>query len=296
MNILIAGSSGLIGTALKEKIEKKYNVYFLSRDYSKISEFYWNPEKEEFKWNENIKIDVVINLCGENIAKKRWDKNFKKIIFESRIKTTKLLSRQISNLTYKPTLFISSSAIGYYGDNSDDVVDERSSPGNDFLSELSIDWEKATSLAEDAKIRTIYLRTGIILSPNGGALKKMLPAFKLGLGSIFGKGNQLMNWISLNDAVNAIIFMIEKGNMYGAINLVTPNPETNLNFSKMLGKSINRPVFFKIPRWVARVIFGEMAEPLFFSNIKVEPGYLKKNGFKYENLDLQDTFNNFFIK
>ena len=296
MNILIAGSSGLIGTALKEKLKEKYNVYALCRDPSKNSEFYWNPSKEEFKWNEEINIDVVINLCGENIAKKRWNKNFKKRIFESRVNATKILAKKISNLKYKPNLFISSSAIGYYGDNINKMVHENNPPGNDFLSKLSIDWENATHLAENMGIRTVHLRTGIVLSPNGGALKQMLPAFKLGLGSIFGEGNQFMSWISLNDAVNAIIFLMEKNNINGAVNLVSPKPETNLNFSKMLGKSVNRTVLFKLPKWLAKLIFGEMAEPLFYSNIKVEPRTLKVNKFEYENSDLQETLKNFFCK
>ena len=289
MNILIAGSSGLIGTALKKNMNNRYKVYSLSRNPLENSDFYWNPKKDEFIWNHNIKLDVIINLCGEDISKKRWNKKFKKQIYDSRIKSTAILSKKISNLEYKPKLFISSSAIGYYGNTNGETVDEQSHPGDDFLAKLSVDWEKATLAAKDAKIRTIHLRTGIVLSANGGALEKMLPAYKLGLGVIFGRGNQLMNWISLEDVVSSIIFIIEKDNMHGAVNLVNPSQETNFNFSKTLGKLLNKKVFFKMPKWVAKLIFGEMADSLFFSNTRVSPNYLEKNGFKYKNLKLEDN-------
>ncbi len=273
MNIMISGSNGLIGGNLKNALTQQgHNIIRLSRDFSKPIDF--------------SNVDVVIHLAGENIAQKRWSEDQKNKIKNSRLIGTKQLSDQLAASEHKPSLFISSSATGYYGDRKDKDLDENSEPGTGFLPEVCVEWENSTKSAENAGIRTVHIRTGIVLSKEGGALKKMLPPFLFGAGGILGDGKQFMSWISIKDEINAILFIINNQTITGAVNLTAPNPVNNYEFTKILGKVIKRPTIAPLPGFIARIMFGEMADAILLTGNKVYPKKLIDAGFSFEHSTL----------
>ncbi len=273
MNIMISGSNGLIGKNLKNALTQQgHNITGLSRDFSKPIDF--------------SDVDVVIHLAGENIAQKRWSEDQKNKIKNSRLIGTKQLSDQLAASEHKPSLFISSSATGYYGDRKDKDLDENSEPGTGFLPEVCVEWENSTKSAENAGIRTVHIRTGIVLSKEGGALKKMLPPFLFGAGGILGDGKQFMSWISIKDEINAILFIINNQTITGAVNLTAPNPVNNYEFTKILGKVIKRPTIAPLPGFIARIMFGEMADAILLTGNKVYPKKLIDAGFSFEHSTL----------
>ena len=273
MNIMISGSNGLIGRNLRNTLtEQGHNIIGLSRDFSKPIDF--------------TDVDVVIHLAGENIAQKRWSEDQKNKIKNSRLIGTKQLSDQLAASEHKPSLFISSSATGYYGDRKDEDLDENSYPGTGFLPEVCVEWENSTKSAEDAGIRTVHIRTGIVLSKEGGALKKMLPPFLFGVGGILGNGKQFMSWISIKDEINAILFIINNQTLNGPVNLTAPNPVNNCEFTKVLGKVIKRPTVAPLPGFIARIMFGEMADAILLTGNKVYPKKLIDAGFAFEHSTL----------
>ena len=273
MNIMISGSNGLIGKNLKNALTQQgHNIIGLSRDFSKPIDF--------------SDVDVVIHLAGENIAQKRWSEDQKNKIKNSRLIGTKQLSDQLAASEHKPSLFISSSATGYYGDRKDKDLDENSEPGIGFLPEVCVEWENSTKSAENAGIRTVHIRTGIVLSKEGGALKKMLPPFLFGAGGILGDGKQFMSWISIKDEINAILFIINNQTITGAVNLTAPNPVNNYEFTKILGKVIKRPTIAPLPGFIARIMFGEMADAILLTGNKVYPKKLIDAGFSFEHSTL----------
>ena len=268
MNVLLSGSSGLIGSELKKNLENDgHQVTPLSRDFD-------NPINFEG-------FDAVIHLAGENIAQGRWTKAKKSEIRNSRINGTKKLSDQLAASPHKPSIFISSSATGFYGDRSDSILDEEASQGAGFLPEVCVLWEKATKSAEQAEIRTVHIRTGVVLTKKGGALKKMLPPFLLGGGGILGNGKQYMSWISLEDEINAILFILNNPEISGAVNLTAPNPVDNKEFTKILGKTIKKPTILPLPGFAARLLFGEMAEAILLTGNRVLPNKLLNAGFEF---------------
>ncbi|VGO16964.1 Epimerase family protein [Pontiella desulfatans] len=276
MKILLSGSHGLIGTQLMRSLhEKGHEVKALGRDFTKDMDF-----------ND---IDAVIHLAGESIAKGRWTTEKKKRIEESRVAGTTLLSQQIAESPHKPRVFITASAIGYYGERGNEILDECSSAGTGFLAEVCRKWEAVSLPARKAGIRTVNIRTGIVLSEKGGALSKMLPPFKIGAGGIIGNGKQFMSWISLHDLVEAITFLINDDESVGAINLVSPKPITNHEFTKTLGHVLHRPTIMPLPAFAAKIMFGEMAEALLLSSTKVIPKKLMEAGFKYKHEDLREA-------
>lgn len=290
MKILISGSSGLIGSALKKTLTASgHQVLPLTRDSSINQPFYWDPAQNIIRLDEKKPIDVVINLSGASIAEGRWNNHRKAEILNSRVNSTLLLSEKISQLKIKPTLFISGSAIGFYGDTGKSVVDESSPAGTDFLAELSVQWEKASEPAKLAGIRTVNIRTGIVLSTEGGALKKMLLPFKLGLGGIIGNGQQMMSWVSINDYTKMIDFIINTPALVGPVNLVSEYPVTNKEFSKTLAKVLNRPTLFPMPAFIARLAFGEMADALLLSSSHVQATKLQALGYKHIEKELEDA-------
>jgi len=270
---MISGSNGLIGGNLKNVLTQQgHNIIGLSRDFSKPIDF--------------TDVDVVIHLAGENIAQKRWSEDQKNKIKNSRLIGTKQLSDQLAASEHKPSLFISSSATGYYGDRKDEDLDENSYPGTGFLPEVCVEWENSTKSAEDAGIRTVHIRTGIVLSKEGGALKKMLPPFLFGAGGILGNGKQFMSWISIKDEINAILFIINNQTLNGPVNLTAPNPVNNYEFTKVLGKVIKRPTVAPLPGFIARIMFGEMADAILLTGNKVYPKKLIDAGFAFEHSTL----------
>ncbi|MGK0443344.1 MAG: hypothetical protein ACJA1U_000269 [Bermanella sp.] len=289
MNILISGATGLVGTALRPYLESKgHQVYILHRGRSSGS-FYWQPEKGLIHLDDDIHLDAVINLNGVNIGDKPWSKQRKQDIIDSRVTCTELLSQTIASRANPPSLFINASAIGFYGDTADTPVDEQSTPGRNFLSEIVTKWEAAAKAIEDSCVRTVFIRSGVVLTPKGGALKKMLLPFKLGLGGKVGSGQQFMSWISLTDELRAIEFVLNEPSIEGPVNLTAPNPVSNYTFTKALGGALNRPTLFPMPAFVVKTVFGEMGDLLLLGSNRVLPVVLEKHGFKFKHPDIESA-------
>jgi uncharacterized protein (TIGR01777 family) len=292
MKILISGSSGLIGSSLIPFLNDQGNeIVRLVRDKKIIdnSSIYWNPALEALSADAIENFQVVIHLAGENIASRRWTKKQKVKIYNSRIKSTRLLVEKLKNLKKPPELLICASATGYYGDRGEELLTETSSKGKGFLADLVWEWEKNASIAKDNGIRVVSLRMGVVLSGNGGALKKILLPFKMGLGTIVGNGQQYMPWISIDDVNTIIDFIIRNESISGAINVVAPKPVTNYEYSKALGNALSRPVFFKAPASILKLAFGEMAEQLVLSSSKVLPKVLTDHGFSFLHANIDQS-------
>lgn len=304
---LITGGSGFIGTVLvKQLLLDDQDVTVLSRDCIKTASHFAKQITDgsnkvrcinnlDTLKPENI-FNVVINLAGQGIADKHWTDEVKQQLLDSRIKTTKALCDYLDKVLVKPDVFISGSALGYYGvaNNGDMFVDEDGQPDNSFSSQLCVEWEKQAQCIEAMGICTCYLRTGIVLGNNGGALSKMLLPFKLGLGGPMGNGKQWMSWIHRDDLIGIIRFLIENKTISGAINGTAPNPVNNKAFSKALGNALKRPAFIPMPAFVLKLLLGEMAEELLLSGQRVIPKKVVDAGykFKFSNLDnaLADIF------
>jgi uncharacterized protein (TIGR01777 family) len=232
-------------------------------------------------------MDAVVHLAGENIASGRWTAERKRRIRDSRVRGTRLLADSLARLKEPPKVLVCASAIGYYGNRPEETVNEDSSSGSGFLPEVCREWEKATKPAEESGIRVVGTRFGIVLSPSGGALAKMLLPFRLGAGGKIGSGQQYMSWISLDDAIGAIDHALVTESLAGAVNVVAPRPVTNSEFTKTLGQVLRRPTLFPMPAIAARLLLGEMAEELLLASIRVEPARLLATGYKFRHPDLE---------
>lgn len=282
MKVLISGSHGLVGKALiSSLVEDGHEVVRLVRGGHTLGqlEIEWHPNQGRIDAQRLEGFDAVFHLAGESIASGRWTDEKKRTIRDSRTKGTSLLSETIAQLSQPPAVFISASAIGYYGNRGDEELTEESAPGNDFLSSVCVEWEEATRAASEKGIRTILARFGIILDLNGGALAKMLTPFRMGIGGRVGDGRQWMSWIALGDVVNALKFLLLDSAVHGPVNVVAPNPVTNAEFTKTLGRVLSRPTFFPVPAFGARLAFGEMGDALLLSSQRVDPAVLEERGF-----------------
>jgi uncharacterized protein len=292
MKVLIAGSSGFIGTALcKAFATTNTPVYHLSRTNSSSSDtrsIPWNPTEGKLDPKSIEYFDVVINLAGESISG-RWTNAKKKAILDSRLAATSLLAKTLALLQHPPKVFLNASAIGYYGNRADEILTETSPPGNDFLADVCKQWESATEPAAKNGIRTVLLRTGIVLSTQGGALKKMLLPFKLALGGNLGSGTQYMSWITMEDLVGAIFHLIQDKRCHGPFNLTCPDPVPNATFTKTLGGILNRPTFFSQPPWLIKLILGEMGEKLLLASTRATPKKLLENGYLFLYPELNEA-------
>lgn len=288
MKILIGGSHGLVGTALIKTLEAEgHEVSRLVRHYpNSSSEIEWSPDRYSIALARIEGFDAVVNLAGESIAEGRWTEEKKRRIRESRVKGTKLLGDALANLTNRPRTFICASAIGYYGNRGDELLTEASAPGKDFLAEVCVEWEKATALATEKGIRVVNARFGVILDQHGGALAKMLPPFRMGVGGRIGDGKQWMSWIALADIVGALNFALTNDSLRGPVNFVAPNPVTNAGFTKTLGKALSRPTLFPIPAFGVRLMFGEMGEALLLGGQRVAPERLKEFHYNFQYPEL----------
>ena len=264
MKILVSGSHGLVGKAL---------INSLTPDGHEIVRLVRNRPLEAASLEG---IDAVVHLAGESIASGRWSDEKKRAIRESRTKGTALLSRTLAQLSRPPAVFVSASAIGYYGSRGDELLTENSAPGNDFLANVCIEWENATKPAIEKGIRTVHARFGIILDAKGGALAKMLTPFRMGVGGRIGNGKQWMSWIAIDDVVSGLRFVISDQTTSGPVNFVAPNPVTNAEFTKTLGRVLSKPTLFPMPEFGVRLAFGEMGDALLLSSQKVKPGVLKE--------------------
>lgn len=292
MKILIAGASGLIGSALKLEASKVgHEVASLSRSSNlNKNSFLWNPDEGKIDLRSLEGTDVIINLSGENIAKGRWSDKRKKEVIESRVKSTSLLVESLSKHPHQVKTLINASAIGYYG-SSKDILTEDSPPGTSFLSEVCTRWEKEAIKAQHLGLRVVTIRLGIVLSPQGGALKNMLPIFKLGLGGVLGDGKQYWSWISLEDSIRAILHILNNENLSGPVNLTSGQPTTNAEFSEALAKSLGKKLFFPVPKLILTFALGEMAEELLLADQKVVPNKLANSDFQFQDTSLEEFFN-----
>lgn len=279
MKILISGASGLIGSALVPFLTAQgHEVVPLTRNKGAIS---WDPETGDLDVDKIEGFDAVVHLAGESVAQK-WTPNAKTRIHNSRIKGTGLLAEGLATLKNPPKVFICASAIGFYGNRGSEILTEKNSPGSGFLSSVCKGWENASTAAAISGIRTVNLRIGIVLSPKGGALAKMLTPFKMGGGGVLGSGKQYMSWISLDDMVNAIYFALQNQNIEGPLNAVAPYPVTNREFTSVLGKVLGRPAVLPVPSFALQLLLGEMAEELLLGGCNVLPEKLTAAGFKFQ--------------
>jgi len=293
MRVLITGASGLIGKALQRSFsEKGYEMLLAGRGEPKSAdEIQWTVEdgfrEEDLARLEGL--DAVIHLAGEGIAGLRWTDEKKKAIRDSRVKGTHNLVNTLADLKQKPKVFIAGSAMGFYGDRGDEIVTETSRPGDTFLSEVCKEWEMESRRAEDSGIRTVLLRTAIVLSKDGGALATMLTPFKFGVGGVVGSGQQWMSWISLDDVVGIINFALENEHLRGAVNVASPNPVTNEEFTKTLGEVLYRPTFLPLPEFAVNLVFGEMGDALLIDSTRVEPKRLQEAGYEFKFINLKSA-------
>jgi uncharacterized protein (TIGR01777 family) len=290
MNILISGSTGLIGSALIEVLQAlNHRVTRLMRSPlpSREPTVSWNPAAGTLNANEIDGFDAVVHLAGESIAAGRWTKSQKARILDSRVRSTALLSTTLANLSRPPQVLVCASASGYYGDRGDTILREDSGAGTGFLAEVCQQWESATDPAKKKGIRVVHLRTGIVLSSSGGALAKMLLPFKLGVGGVMGDGRQYWSWVALDDVIGAFHHALITVSLHGAVNVVAPAPVTNKEFSKTLGRVLSRPTIFPLPTFAARLALGEMADPLLFYSARIEPTRLLATGYKFHHLELE---------
>ncbi len=232
--------------------------------------------------------DAIIHLSGANIAQ-RWSAEYKQEIVTSRVASTQALCEALAGVQRRPRVLLCASATGIYGDRGDEILTEESEAGSGFLAETCKAWEQATKRAGDLGIRVVHLRFGVVLSREGGALKKMLPAFRWGLGGRLGSGRQWMSWISLRDVVRAIFFLMEREDLAGAFNLTAPNPVTNATFTKQLGDALHRPAVMPIPVAALRLLFGEMADATLIASTRVLPQRLDAAGFRFEDSEIGPT-------
>ncbi len=308
---LITGGSGFIGTALiKQLLLENNEVTVLTRNEVKTAKHFAtliDAEREEYQTKNKVKtiasldeinpdqsFDVIINLAGQGIADKRWNDAIKQQLIDSRIKTTQALYEYIKEATVKPDVFISGSALGYYGiTETDDAIDEEGGSNgatdDSFSSHLCQLWEAEAKNIEALGIRTCYLRTGIVLGKNGGALAKMLPPFKMALGGPIGNGKQWMSWIHLEDIVGLIRFAINNESISGPINGTAPEPVTNKNFTKTLGKTLRRPAIFPMPAFVVKLLFGQMGEELLLAGKQIVPKKMTQAGFQFKYSRLENA-------
>ena len=290
MKILISGSSGFIGTNLTGYLNQQgCEVKRLIRKESeKNDEITWDIAAEKYNLDEFEGFDAFINLAGENIFG-YWTKKKKERIINSRINTATLLTKIIKKLEDPPDTFISASAIGYYGNRGDELLDEYSQKGDGFFPELSDKWEKCTLQAIDKNIRVVNLRIGLVLSPEGGALNKMLTPFRLGLGGNISDGNMYWSWISLEDLLSSVNFILNNKSIKGAVNLVSTNPVRNKEFTKILGKVLSRPTVLPVPGFIIKNLLGEFGKEALLASARVIPKKLIDSGFNFSDTNLEIT-------
>ncbi|MGW8194361.1 MAG: TIGR01777 family oxidoreductase [Desulforhopalus sp.] len=288
MKVLITGCSGLIGSALVEYLfQQGHSIQCLKRNKIAGDNPFWATD--QLPSAKDDPVEVVIHLAGENIADRRWSGARKKLIMMSRVTGTRELVSYFSRQEKKPRLFLCASAVGYYGSRQDELLDENSSAGVGFLAEVCKRWENESHKISAAGIREVNLRFGLVLSPNGGALHKMTPAFKKGVGGTIGNGKQHISWISIRDLVAIVQFIIDNESLEGPVNMVSPIPTTNKGLTKSLGKALDRPTPFTVPTIAAKIIFGEMAAEMLLSSTRATPQKLLRAGYEFIDTSLDET-------
>jgi uncharacterized protein (TIGR01777 family) len=288
MKVLIAGASGLVGSALiPALVTEGAEVTRLVRTPARAGEIEWHPNNDQIDANTLEGFDAIINFAGENIAAGRWTDEQKRKIRDSRVNGTHLLSEAIAKLKDQPKVFLCASATGIYGDRDDEILDEHSDSGGGFLAGVCREWEKATEPAVQAGVRTVNLRFGPIIAKEGGMLAKMLTPFKMGMGGKVGSGKQYISWVAIDDAVKAIRLALADERFRGPLNVVSPNPVMNEEFTKTLGHVLSRPTALHMPAFAVRLAFGEMADEMLLTSQRVMPKKLKDAGYEFEHPELE---------
>jgi uncharacterized protein len=293
MKILITGASGLVGRALGQELKRAgHTVCRLVRpgtiDIGTDSGSFdvkWDPATSELG-GAAVGADAVVNLAGAPVADKRWSDDRKKLLRSSRVDSTRALVGSLERMAARPSVLVSASAVGYYGDRGDEILTEESGPSKDFLGELAREWEEEALQAEALNIRVVRARFGIILAKHGGALPQMMKPFQFGLGGKLGTGQQWMSWVTVADVVAILKYALENNGVRGAVNVVSPQPVRNAEFTKVLGEIMHRPAFFAAPAFALRLALGEMADGMLLASERVQPSVLEKLGYRFLHPDL----------
>ena len=289
MRVVVTGSHGLIGTALAEALEARGDeVHRLVRGEPQSGQAHWDPAAGEIDVGALEGVDAVVHLAGVGIGDRRWSDAHKRAVLDSRVQGTTLLARTLASLTDRPSVLVSASAVGYYGDRGDEVLTEDAGPGTGFLSEVCEQWERSTAPAEDAGIRVAHLRTGLVMSREGGALKQMLVPFRLGAGGRIGSGRQWWSWIAIDDELGAILHVVGDDTVRGPVNLTAPNPVTNAEFTKTLGKVLGRPTLLPTPTFALKALFGgDAVDEMFLGGQRVVPAKLEATAYEFRHPHLE---------
>jgi uncharacterized protein (TIGR01777 family) len=284
--VAIAGATGFLGSAFAGHLTTQgHAVRRIGRASSKGVDFHWDLSAGRIDPAALDGADAVVNFAGATIAQ-RWSADHKREILSSRLRSTEILAKTMAAVRTPPSVFLSISAIGIYGSRGDEPLDERSQPGTGFLADVVRQWEQAAVPAQDAGVRLVYPRLGLVMHPDGGALAKLVPVFNLGGGGRIAKGTQWMSWIGLHDLMRALVFLIETPSMSGPVNVASPNPATNADFSQTLGDVMHRPAVATVPEFAIKLMFGEMGEETLLSGQRVQPRRLLDAGFTFDYPEL----------
>ena len=297
MKILIAGSSGLIGSALVTRLKQERHQVsrLVRRPPASADEIQWDPAIGTIDEARLEGIEAVIHLGGVSIAGKRWNDAYKREIRDSRVNSTRLLSEALARMPQKPAVFLCASALGYYGERGDEVLTEDAPKGDGFLPDITAEWEAATAPASEAGIRVCNMRIGVVLSKTGELPRSLLLPFKLGLGGKLGNGRQYMSWIHIDDVVGAFTHALSAPSLHGPVNLSSPNPITNAEFTRALARVLSRPAIFTVPRFALRVAMGELAEFALASS-RMQPERLEESGFNFRWEDVESALRDILDK
>jgi uncharacterized protein (TIGR01777 family) len=283
LTVAVSGATGLVGSGLVELLRARgHRARRLVRRDPRGDDIFWNPAEERIDADALAEADAVVHLAGENISEGRWNDAKKRRIRDSRVEGTALLANALASLPRPPRTFACASAIGYYGNRGDEIMDETSPPGDGFLAETCVAWEAAAEPARAAGIRVVNMRIGVVLAGEGGALPKIATPFKLGLGGPVGDGRQYMSWIAREDLLAALEFVLTHPTLAGPVNLVAPAPVTNREFALALGRVLGRPAVLPLPAVAVRLLFGEMGDELLLSSTRVQPRRLLNAGFEFQ--------------
>ncbi|HET7405791.1 MAG TPA: TIGR01777 family oxidoreductase [Mycobacteriales bacterium] len=288
MRIVVTGASGLLGPRFVDQMRGAGHevLRLVRRAPASADERTWDPAAGRLDPAIFEGVDAVVHLSGANLGDKRWTGEYKQVLRDSRIVSTGLVSRTLADLPHPPGVLVCASAVGYYGDCGERHVDETAPPGEGFLVDLVVDWERATAPASEAGVRVVLMRSGIVLAPDGGALKKMLPIFKAGLGARLGSGQQWWSWIAVHDQLAAMRYLVENDAVRGPVNVVAPHPVRNVEFTRSLARALHRPAALAAPAFALRLLFGELADAGLLWSQHVVPQALLDAGFSFRHPDL----------
>jgi uncharacterized protein len=291
VKIAITGSRGLVGSSLVPRLRAGgHEILRVVRQRGDANDVLWNPADRTIEVAKLEGVDAVVHLAGAGVGDRRWSTEYKQTILLSRVKGTETLAQALADLQVPPSVMVSASAVGFYGSRGNEVLTEESGPGTGFLADVCAQWESATSAAASAGIRVVNLRTGVILSAAGGALKKQLPAFRVGLGARLGRGGQQFSWITRRDAVAAMIFLMDTQALSGPFNVTAPQPVPNATFTRALGAALHRPAKLVVPETLLRIVLGaEMASEFLLASQRALPKRLLAAGFTFADGELSEA-------